>query len=124
MDAAKRTEMLRLAEGKSDGSATIELTVDELFDCINAALYPSNGLQSISGRGYGANKALSALSGLGKLGYDKRDLDNLKKYFEHCAEADELRTDASRSLSRMRDEYYDDKDKKSGGGGGRALKAY
>jgi hypothetical protein len=125
MDAATRSEMLKLAEGKSDGSATIELSVDELFNCVDSALYPpSNGLMGSYSRG-SSGKALAALEGLGKLGYDKRDLDNLKKYFEHCAEAEELRNDASRALGRMREEYYDDKDKKNGGSGGKMMaKAY
>ena len=125
MDATKRAQMQKLAEGKSDGTANIELTADELFGCVDAALYPPmNMAMPMGGRGYGASKAMAALEGLSKLGYDKRDIDSLKKYFEHCAEADELRSDASRSLGRMRDEYYDDKDKKNGGSNGRALKAY
>lgn len=113
MDASKRAEMLKLAEGKSDGTANIELTADEMFAIVDAALYPPMNMP-LGGRGYGASKAVAALEGLGKLGYDKRDIDTLKKYFDHCVEADELRSDASRSLGRMRDEYYDDKDKKSG----------
>ena len=114
MRAEKRAEMLELAEGKSDGSTTIELTVDELFALVDTALYPPMNTVPLGGRGYGASRAMSALEGLAKLGYDKRDTDSLKKYFEHCAEAEELRTDAGRSLGRMRDEYYDDKDKKHG----------
>jgi hypothetical protein len=113
MDSAKRAEMLKLVEGKSDGTASIELTADELFAIVDSALYPPMGGMSLGG-GYGASKAVAALEGLGKLGYDKRDLDALTKYFDHCVEADELRSDASRSLGRMRDEYYDDKDKKTG----------
>lgn len=119
-----RAEMLKLAEGKSDGSATIELTAEELFAVVDTALYPPMNAPMI-GRGYGASKAVAALEGLAKLGYDKRDIDALKKYFAHCVEADELRTDAGRGLSRMREEFFDDKDKKNGGGRNVAVaKAY
>lgn len=113
MNSETRAEMQKLVEGKSDGSATIELTADELFGIVDGALYPQQMGLSPGGRNCGASKAISALEGLAKLGYDKRDIDALKTYFDHCAEADELRADASRSLGRMRDEYYDDKDKKT-----------
>lgn len=112
-----REQMLKLAEGKSDGSASISLTADELFAIVDSALYPPMNSAPMIGRGYGASKAVAALDGLSKLGYDSRDITALKKYFDHCVEADELRQEAGRSLGRMRDEYYDDKDKKNGGRG-------
>lgn len=122
MDAQKRAEMMKLVEGKSDGSAAIDLSADDLFTLVDGALYPSSMAPMSLGGGYGASKAMSALEGLAKLGYDKRDIDVLKKYFDHCVEADELRSDASRSLGRMRDEYYDDKNKGASGRNAVALK--
>lgn len=116
MKAAVRAEMLKIAEGKSDGSAAVEMTVDDLLAIVDSALYPNMNAPYSIGKGYGASKAVAALEGLQKLGYDKRDLDALKAYFAHCAEADDLRTDAGRALGRMRDEYWADKDKKSTNG--------
>jgi hypothetical protein len=116
MDAQTRAAMLKLVEGKSDGIASIELTADDLFACVDNGLYPSNGPISMGG-GSSAGKALSALEGLAKLGYDKRDIATLKGYFDHCVEAEALRSDASRSLGRMRDEYYDDLNSRDKGRG-------
>lgn len=114
MNAEQREQMMKLAEGKSDGSTSVELSVDDLFSIVNDAMYPAMGtaLQAYPGSGNGPSaKVLAALGGLGKLGYDKRDTDALSKYFDHCAKAEELRQDASRALGRMRDEYYMDKDR-------------
>ena len=119
-----RTQMMKLVEGKSDGSASIELSADELLAIVDSALYPPMGMPMM-GRGSGPAKASAALEGLAKLGYDKRDIEALKKYFDHCAEADDLRAEAGRSLGRMRDEFWTDRDKKNGGAKGNvAMKAY
>lgn len=116
MDAATRKRMLQYAEGKSDGSADIELSADDLFGLVDSALYPPSYGGPMPGGRSSPAKALSALEGLKTLGYDDRDLVTLKSYFDHCAEAEDLRVDASRALQRLRDEYYDDKDRKSGHG--------
>jgi hypothetical protein len=116
MDAAQRSKLLKMAEGKSDGSASIELTADELFALVNDCMYPPTGpMMAGPGGRYSSSKALSALEGLKKLGYDDRDVASLKKYFDHCVQAEELKHEASIALQRMRDEFYMDKDRKSGG---------
>lgn len=123
MSPELRAQMLKLAEGKSDGSATIELSADELLAIVDSALYPPMPVPI--GPRSGPTKAQAALQGLAKLGFDKRDLDTLQKYFDHCAEAEELRADAGRSLGRIRDEFWTDRDKKAGGVKGNiAMKAY
>lgn len=111
MTPALRAEMMRLAEGKSGGSAAIELSADELFQMVDMAVYPPmNSMTSYSGRFLPA-KAQAAVDGLAKLGFDKGDLDTLRKYFDHAAKAEELREDAARALGRLRDEFFDDRRK-------------
>lgn len=115
MDTSTRDRMLQYIEGKADGSAAVELTTDDLFSMVDSALYPSNGPMAIgSGTRAGPAKALAALDGLEKIGFEDRDIESLRDFFNHMLEAEELRQDASRALQRLRDEFYDDREQRRG----------
>jgi hypothetical protein len=61
--------------------------------------------------------ALSYLEALGKLGYDKKAIAAMSKYFKAQVVAEELRSDASRSLGVLQDMRYARGDKARGIGG-------
>lgn len=115
MTPEQRAQMQSLAEGQSTGSSSVELTVDDLFTLVDGGLSMNLGATIASGP-YGSNpyrKALSGLEGLAKCGYDKADLDQLRAFFELGIRAEDLFSDASRAMSRLRDEYHDDKSRSS-----------
>ncbi len=122
MKPTVRAEMLKLAEGKkADGTAPVEFSTNDLLRLVDNALWPRMGLDSPLDPEGNCEKAISALDGLAKLGFDKRDLDNLREHFKYVTEGESKKKAAQLSMSRLRDEYWADKD---GSNRGMAMKAY
>lgn len=110
----QKLEALRrqLSEGQSDGTASVEMTTEDLLRCVENAFWGPPGQLQPLGDENAPMKALKALEALGKLDFNKAELAACREYFEHMAEAAIIRQKASRAIGKLREEFWDDRDDK------------
>lgn len=95
-------------------TASVKMSADEMLQYLDYCFYGPPGPR-YSRQDQGDPKvALSYLEALGKLGYDKKAISAMVKFFKAQQAAEDLRQEASRGLNALQDMRYARGDKNRG----------
>lgn len=98
-------------------TASVKMSADEMLQYLDYCFYGPTGPHYGRSDMGDPKVALSYLEALGKLGYDKKAIGTMSKYFKAQVAAEELRQEASRGLGALQDMRYARGDKARGIGG-------